>query len=394
MARTLYLSYDGLTDPLGQSQILPYMQGLSRLGHDITIISFEKAQNQSLKPKIQSMVQEANINWIPLTYTKQPPVFSTVWDLLRLTSKVFAEHSKKPFDIVHCRSYVTSIVGLSLKRKRGVKFIFDMRDLWVDERVDGGIWNLSNLIFRMVYKYFKYKESQFRKECDHLITLTEAAKNLIGLSGKTSVIPTCVEIDFFSNPTKLPSSKVLALGIEENDFVLGYLGSLGSWYKTKQVWQVFKEIDKIIPNSKLLIVTKSDTDTAKAELSAARIDMKKVIFTSGSRDDMPGLIQLFDWCIFFYDPKPSKLGAAPTRLAEVVCQQIPVISNAKIGDFDTLFEEYNLGYLVKDLGNSDQLKEAACFVNENGNYKSDKRLVEDKFSLTKAVNRLNEIYHS
>jgi len=25
--RVLYLSYDGLTDPLGQSQILPYVKG-------------------------------------------------------------------------------------------------------------------------------------------------------------------------------------------------------------------------------------------------------------------------------------------------------------------------------------------------------------------------------
>ena len=42
MAGGLYLSYDGISDPLGQSQVLPYLKGLARLGHKIHLISFEK----------------------------------------------------------------------------------------------------------------------------------------------------------------------------------------------------------------------------------------------------------------------------------------------------------------------------------------------------------------
>ena len=38
----LYLSYDGMSDPLGQSQVLPYLAGLTRRGHRITLVSFEK----------------------------------------------------------------------------------------------------------------------------------------------------------------------------------------------------------------------------------------------------------------------------------------------------------------------------------------------------------------
>jgi len=36
-ATVLYLSYDGMTDPLGGSQVLPYLVGLSKLGHRITL---------------------------------------------------------------------------------------------------------------------------------------------------------------------------------------------------------------------------------------------------------------------------------------------------------------------------------------------------------------------
>jgi len=38
----LYLSYDGMTDSLGKSQVLPYLVGLSTKGFRITLISFEK----------------------------------------------------------------------------------------------------------------------------------------------------------------------------------------------------------------------------------------------------------------------------------------------------------------------------------------------------------------
>ena len=42
MEKILYISYDGMTDQLGQSQVIPYMQGLAKLGQKITILSAEK----------------------------------------------------------------------------------------------------------------------------------------------------------------------------------------------------------------------------------------------------------------------------------------------------------------------------------------------------------------
>jgi hypothetical protein len=38
----LYISYDGMTDPLGQSQVIPYLAGLSAKGYVFTLISCEK----------------------------------------------------------------------------------------------------------------------------------------------------------------------------------------------------------------------------------------------------------------------------------------------------------------------------------------------------------------
>src|SRR5258706_11826330 len=119
----LYLSYDGLTDPLGQSQILPYLGGLSRYG--ITIISFEKQDRfETGKGAVQDFCKTHNLNWVPLTYHKSPRVFSTVYDVWRLRTKARSLHRKCQFKIIHCRSYITALVGLWMKRKYNIKFIF------------------------------------------------------------------------------------------------------------------------------------------------------------------------------------------------------------------------------------------------------------------------------
>ena len=88
MINTLYLSYDGLTDPLGQSQVLPYIIGLKQnVKCSFIIISFEKENNFKINKKIIENILKANsISWIPLKYTKRPPIFSTIWDIYKLNN--------------------------------------------------------------------------------------------------------------------------------------------------------------------------------------------------------------------------------------------------------------------------------------------------------------------
>ncbi len=59
----LYLSYDGMTDPLGQSQVLPYLKGLSKEGYHIHLLSYEKEDRyKEYSDKIRQICNEANIS--------------------------------------------------------------------------------------------------------------------------------------------------------------------------------------------------------------------------------------------------------------------------------------------------------------------------------------------
>ena len=69
---SLYLTYDGLLDPLGRSQVVPYLERFAREGLEVTVISFEKMGASPLneKRRVQQKLAEQGIEWIPLRYHK------------------------------------------------------------------------------------------------------------------------------------------------------------------------------------------------------------------------------------------------------------------------------------------------------------------------------------
>ncbi|HWR33667.1 MAG TPA: hypothetical protein VN451_09080, partial [Chitinophagaceae bacterium] len=114
--KILYISYDGMTDPLGQSQVLPYIIELSKQGYRFTVLSFEKKKKyQQEKAIIEKITKENYINWVPLFFSSRPPVLSKIYDRWKLFRKAFQLHRREKFAMVHCRSYIAAEAGLKLK---------------------------------------------------------------------------------------------------------------------------------------------------------------------------------------------------------------------------------------------------------------------------------------
>lgn len=344
----LYLTYDGLTDPLGQSQILPYLEGLAYKGHDITVISFEKGRR--LKAK------SLRLKVIPLKYRKSPPVLSTLYDIYLLRKEVKTILNTQQIDIIHCRSYITSLVGFWAKRRYGVKFIFDMRGFWADERVEGRIWNIKNPLFRWVYNYFKKKEKQFIREADAVISLTNNAKKEILswkevniASKKITVIPTCADLDHFS-PLNISEYQIKHLQLKhcigKDDYILLYLGSLGTWYMLQEMLDYYDVVRKNFENAKFLFLTK-DQDVLHQALRDREYNENEIIITSAPRNEVPQFIALSTASIFFIIPTFSKKASAATKMGEIMAMGKPVITNSGWGDVEEIIHQDN-GIVIQD----------------------------------------------
>lgn len=360
----LYISYDGMTDSLGQSQVLPYLVGLSKEGFRFDLISFEKEERfEKFRSTIQTICDEAGIVWHPLSYTKSPPLLSTIYDVQRMKRLAHQLHKKKQFQIIHCRSYISALVGLGMKKKFGTKFLFDMRGFWADERVDGNIWQLSNPVFKTVYSYFKRKELEFFKKADYTISLTYNGKNEIeswkefaGNPPKIEVIPCCVDLNLFDpdsiEPDRLQAKKI-DLGIQPNDKILGYVGSIGTWYMLSEMLDCFKVIQEKDPSFKFLFVTSENPTTIYSIATEKGIDNSTLLITSCLHKEVPLYISLFDLSIFFIRPTYSKKASSPTKQGEIMAMGIPLICNAGVGDTDLVVEKYEAGIVLKEMNDEE-----------------------------------------
>jgi glycosyltransferase involved in cell wall biosynthesis len=387
--QVLYLSYDGLTDPLGQSQILPYLTGLSHHGYSITVISFEKsAVYQRHYEKCQATCSNHHISWIALAYHKFPPVLSTLYDLYILQRTVKKLLSEKPFAILHCRSYLTSLIALCARKNYHVKFIFDMRGFWPDERVDGGLWNLRNPLYRAIFKFFKRMEKRFLTQADHIVCLTESARSeILGWKIAVSpitVIPTCVDMDLFT-PLHDPSHTTLLrnqLTIDPDTFVLAYIGSWGTWYMTQEILNFFSVLTGKKEKCVLLILTPDHPDLSRYEFSS------RVIVRNVKRDEVPHYLSLANATICFIKPAFSKKASAATKMAESWAMNVPVITNSGWGDIDRL-EKMGLPLLVCATP-ADYPPVALKIL--NGNSPVSRDMLIGNFDLVSAVEKYRRIY--
>jgi hypothetical protein len=381
-----YLSYDGLTDPLGQSQIMPYLEGLSKLNYRFTVFSFEKPERfEKLHQEVAAWAIINGISWIPLKYHKIPPIFSTLFDVWVLWRAFKKSHSITQFKVVHCRSYITSLIGLHAKRAFQVKFIIDMRGFWADERVEGGLWNLANPLYRYIYNFFKTKEKQFIVEADHIIILTENGKHEIkswGLKNSPiTVIPTCVDLEHF-NPQKIKAEDQETLrrqlGINEGDFVLLYLGSWGTWYLTEEMLKVFDQIKEKVKSAKFLIVTPDAVQLSRPK------HPNDILVTRSTRHEVPLHISLANLAVFYIKPTYSKKASSATKLGEILAMGIPTITNRGWGDTEFFdFGDQLRIQRIEDPISLDWIKTRA---------ESTPNL--DQLSLLRGINSYNLVYRS
>jgi glycosyltransferase involved in cell wall biosynthesis len=365
----LYITYDGMTDPLGQSQVLPYLIGLTKQGYKFTILSFEKKDRYvKYKHIIEKITADAGIKWEPLSFTTKPPVLSKYYDMVRMKRKVLQLHKANSFDMIHCRSYLAANLGLMMKKTKGVKFLFDMRGFWADEKKDGGSWNQDKFFFRKVYKHYKKKEAEYVQEADAMISLTEAGKAEImkwpAYNSKVPmfVIPCCSDMEHFSLTTAAEKQKGRELlGLPQHELVISYLGSIGSWYMVDEMLELFTVVKEKYAGAKFLFLTHSSPQLILSQLAKYNISREDIVITEATRAEVPLYTKASDINISFIKPVYSKLASSPTKLGEVLAMGIPVIVNSGIGDVEQIVTKTKSGFMLRHF-NADEYRNAVDHI--------------------------------
>jgi len=344
-----------MLDPLGQSQVIPYLKQLSRAGIRFTLLSFEgaKAYTSAGRERCEQLRAEltsSEIDWHFLRYHKRPSLPATSYDVLagiRYGSRLVRS---KQIEMVHARSHIPATIALALKQRFGLKMIFDVRGLMAEEYVDADHWKKGGVPYRLT----KAMESRALQASDGVVTLTEkiwaAIKDWKGLRGREvshEVVPCCTDLDRFCFSQSERDRRRAELSLRDR-FVLVYSGSIGGWYLTDKAADFFVALLRRKPQGHFLWLTGGSKSLVSELMSDRGINSNQFTVRSVAPAEVPAYLSASDVGIAFYKPTFSRLATSPVKVSEYLACGLPVIINAGVGDSDTLVEANKVGGVVKD----------------------------------------------
>lgn len=388
----LYISYDGMLEPLGQSQVLAYLERLAA-DRRIHLLSFEKAddwRDVRARERIRARIQAAGIHWHPRRYHKRPSAVATAWDILVGTVTATWLALRHGLKIVHARSYVPALMALGVKRMIGARFLFDMRGFWADERVDGGLWPREGRLYRIT----KALERRFLLGADHVVTLTQASVRemrkwpwLAGRFPDTTVITTCADLERFACTPAPPG----------DGLVVGYVGSAGTWYLFDEAVACFGLLRGMRPEARWLIINRGEHAFIRERLAAGGIPPEAVELRTADHSEIPGQMARMHAAMFFIKPFFSKQASAPTKLAELLGCGVPCLGNSNVGDMAEVLEAEQVGVAIDAFtpdSMRDGLSRLLSLVAEPGVRMRCAQAAARHFSLVNGVDQYRKVYET
>lgn len=349
-ANVLYLTRNGLLEPLGQSQILPY---LLRLSDDfaLRVVSFEKPADLAV-PKAQKtlarLLAAHGVFWTAHRFQLRPRRVAPAIGIIQLIGNAFV--GPRPH-LVHARSYVPAAVALLLKRIFGTPFIFDMRALWVEELLLSGEIAHGSRFHQSLLRV----ERECLREAAGIVSLTEAAVGHLReiypaeLAGKEiAVIPTCTDLDRF-----VPSGHG-----SERPMLFGCSGTvLSAWFRIDWLATLFRVAARRDPDARFEILTRDDPKAVREAIGGGECLQRRLDVRPLPSSEMPDAVRRHSVSVMFFRGGLAKLGSSPTRLGEALGSGVPVLANDGVGDVGKILHNNPIGVLME--GGSEAAAERA-----------------------------------
>ena len=340
---TLYLTRNGLLEPLGQSQVMAYLRGLSQ-DYAITLITYEKPEDLADKPAMaRARVDCAAhcIRWLPQQFRQRPRFIAPALSMVRMVWLVRREVRRGGIRLIHARSYIPAAVALAVSRMTRTPFLFDMRALWPEELITAGRLRRGSWSHRAI----AWAERACLAQSAGVISLTHAAVAHLrsaypdGLANqRLVVIPTCADLDRFTR----------GADVRKGPTVHGCIGTvLSGWFRTDWLASWFRVVAARDADARFEIVTRDDAARVRTALDPTNELAERLVIGPQRSEDMPDAVRRQDLSVMFFTDGLSKLGSAPTRLAEVLGCGLPVVANEGVGDVADIVRHNRVGVIVE-----------------------------------------------
>ena len=352
---SIYISFDGLNDPLGKSQIKPYLKKI-KFKYLLKIFSLEK--NLYLDRQLNNKkIKSHSIKFINSKFkiTKLINYFNFFFFIIFkcLFYKI---------ETIHCRGFPAAVFALIINFFSDSKIIYDMRGFWIDEKIDNNVLVKKNFIDLIIIKILKLLEVKIIRNAKSIIVLTYNSKNYIRRKFKRSknifVIPCSVDYSKFNYSNyKFKTKKIKKnLNFKKNSKILIYIGSYGKYYMINEMIILYSYLKRKFKSLNFLIVSNQKEKFINHLASNKNCNDIKIINADWSQ--IPKYLSISDISLCLIKPTFAKIASSPTKLSESLAMGVPVIANSKIGDLNKILNKEKFGCLINinNINNVNNLK--------------------------------------
>jgi len=310
----------------------PRFKGIIRLEKldDIDVIRVLTYQPKNLNPNFMERI-----------------LYYLIFPILCCLVIIYLLAVKKIHYILTSTPPLTTILPGLLCRSFGLKWILDIRDLWLYASISLGYIKRNSFLFKLARKFE---------------TISFVKSNIIFVNSPTIGDYVKIELSkpewnkIFFIPFSIDTSLFRPMNPDNKKEMLIYVGNFGSAQSLETVIRAMSEVSKFFPKLKLVLIGKGEEE-AKLKKIRDKLNLKNVIFMDPvPRSKIPELLSQALIGIVPLKNDRSLRYARPTKLYEYLSCGLPVVAYGSSLEVKRIIMESEAGIYVNGNNPTDVAK--------------------------------------
>lgn len=330
-------------------------------------------------------------NYQPITSKPsvgQRILFYIVFSLISMFFVVLLSKLYRVKYIITTTPPLTTLPSGFFTRFLGVRWIIDIRDLWIDAAISLGFVKKESILTKLS----KFFEKISFEQCNSIITNSRTIKKYIEqkISKKKEEIvhhiPLTIDLNLFRPTTNTTRRKQVI-----------YTGNLGPAQDLKKLIYAFSYLSEKARKEIILTIVGNGEEEQELKNLARELKIPNVNFIESiSRKNIPNLLSQASIGIVALANNSSLFYALPTKTLEYMACGLPIISYGPSLEVKELIKESKAGIHIqtgapKDIAQAIEYlmyhQELLEQMSKNG-----RNFIKEKFNRKKLINTINEIF--